>query len=75
MPTLVLTTHTHLLILDQSSPPMFPRSDAVRRSDGLWDVPVDDEVAAAIEAARLPGETDDQVVSRLVRSAIGSKPN
>ena len=28
-----------------------------------------------IDAARLPGETDDDTVSRLLRLAIGGKPN
>jgi hypothetical protein len=38
-------------------------------------VPVDNEVAAAIEHAKLPGESDDDVVGRLVRDAIGQPPN
>jgi hypothetical protein len=38
-------------------------------------IDVDEEVAPAIQAQRLPGERDDDVVSRLVRAAIGVKPN
>ena len=44
---------------------------ATRRTDNLWDVPVDDEVAMKIATERLPNETDDDVVTRLVRIAIG----
>ena len=44
---------------------------ATRRADGLWDVPVDDEVAMRIATERLTNETDDDVVSRPVRAAIG----
>jgi hypothetical protein len=38
----------------------------------IW---VDEDVLAAIEAARLPEESDDEVVSRLVRSALGRRIN
>ena len=75
MPKITLADETRRLIRDQARGPLMPRSGAVRLRDGLWEVPVDDEVAAVIEAARLPGETDDQVVSRLVRRAIGTGPN
>ncbi|MBN9345487.1 MAG: hypothetical protein J0I48_04665 [Devosia sp.] len=49
-------------------------STAVRRVDRWWDVPVDDEVALRIAMERLPAETDDDVVSRLVRTAVGKRP-
>ena len=75
MPKITLADETRRLIRDQARGPLMPLSDAVRFRDGLWVVPIDDEVAAVIEAARLPGETDDQVVSRLVRGAIGTRPN
>jgi hypothetical protein len=51
------------------------RQTAAQRPDGRWTIPVDDEVFAHIEAARLPGETDDDTVSRLLRGAIGQKPS
>ena len=75
MRVLILTKETHRLILNQARPPMLARSDAVQRSDGLREVPVDEEVAAAIEHARLQGDSDDDVVSRLVRDAIGQRPS
>ncbi|MDO8360975.1 MAG: hypothetical protein Q7T08_13200 [Devosia sp.] len=51
------------------------RQTATRLPDGRWTIPVDDEVFEHIGAARLPGETDDDVASRLVRAAVGKKPS
>ena len=50
-------------------------SAATRQADGLWDVPVDDDVAMKIATERLTNETDDEVVSRLVRMATGTRPD
>lgn len=75
MPKIIVADETRRLIRDQARGPLMPLSDAVRLRDGLWVVPIDDEVAVVIEATRLPGETDDQVVSRLVRRVIGTRPN
>ena len=51
------------------------RQTATRLPDGRWTIPVDDEVLEHIDVARLPGETDDDTVSRLLRAAIGKKPS
>ena len=51
------------------------RQTATRLPDGCWAIPVDDEVFDHIAAARLPGETDDDTVSRLLRTAIGKRPS
>ena len=51
------------------------RQTATRLPYGCWTIPVDDEVFDRINAARLPGETDDDPVSRLLRTAIGKKPS
>ena len=51
------------------------RQTAIRLPDGRWTIPVDDEVFDRIDAARLPGETDDDTVSRLLRTVIGKKPS
>lgn len=75
MPTLAVSAETLKLINEQVTPGYGARSTATRRSDGLWDLVVDDEVAAHIEAARLPGETDEDAVSRLVRAATGQRPS
>ena len=51
------------------------RQTATRLPDGCRTIPVDNEVFEHIQGARLPGETDDDVVSRLLRAAIGRKPS
>ena len=51
------------------------RQTATRLPDGRWTISVDNEVFDHVRAARLPGETDDDAVSRLLRLAIGGKPN
>ena len=71
MPTIRVTSETLQLIREQSTPGFRYTSTARRRPDGDWDLPVDDEIAYAIAMVRLPGESDDDVVSRLVRAAIG----
>lgn len=73
MPTIRLTTVTMRLIRSQALPGFDFLRTARRRDDGDWDVPVDDEVTYTIATARLPGESDDDVVARLVRAAVGRK--
>ncbi|MDB5542183.1 MAG: hypothetical protein JWQ89_3910 [Devosia sp.] len=73
MPILLVSTETYRLISEQTLPGYELRSGTPRRANGNWAIRVDDEVLAAIEAARLPEESDDAVVSRLVRSAIGQR--
>jgi len=75
MPMIRITSETLQLIREQSSPGFRFVPTARRRPDGDWDLPVDDDVAYSIGMARLPGEADDDVVSRLVREAIGKKPD
>ena len=75
MPTIRLTTDTMRLIRSQALPGFDFLSTARRRLDGDWDVPVDDDVAYRIALKRMPGETDDDVVSRPVRAAIGQQPD
>ena len=66
------TTH---LIDAQVQPGYDLRQTATRLPDGRWTIPVDDEVFNHVHAARLPGETDNDVVSRLLRLAIGKMPS
>ena len=75
MPMIRLKDETQRLLREQTLPGYAFVAAGSRRRDGDWDVPVDDEVALAIAEARLPGETDDDVVQRLVRKAIGRKPD
>jgi hypothetical protein len=75
MPKIKVSGHTLQLIREQAQVGFHFACTATLRGDGFWDVPVDDEVAMKIATARLPGETDDDVVSRLVRAAIGKRPD
>lgn len=75
MPMIKVSDHTLQLIRDQTRSGFSFACTATRRADGQWDVPVDDEVAMKIATVRLPDETDDDVVSRLVRTAIGKRPD
>ena len=75
MPLIKMSDHTFQLVREQTNNGFSFVSTATRRASGLWDVPVDDEVASKIASERLPNETDDDVVSRLVRTAIGKRPD
>lgn len=75
MPMIKVSDHTLGLIRGQASEGFNFVSTATRRADGLWNIPVDDDVAMKIAAERLADETDDEVVSRLVRMAIGTRPD
>ena len=72
---LFISGDTLSLISEQHLPGYDFRNTAARREDGLFDVLVDHDVATTVDAVRLPRETDDEVVARLVRAAIGHKPN
>ncbi|MBN9348071.1 MAG: hypothetical protein J0I48_18035 [Devosia sp.] len=75
MPMIKVSDHTLQLIREQAREGFSFVCTATRRADGLWNVPVDDAVAMKIAIERLPTETDEDVVSRLVRAAIGRRPN
>ncbi|MBI4924111.1 MAG: hypothetical protein HY834_20440 [Devosia nanyangense] len=75
MKIITVSDETKRLIDVQALPGYTIRRTAARLPDGRWTIPVDDEVFDRIAAARLPGETDDDTVSRLLRAAIGKKPS
>ena len=75
MPMIKVSEHTLQLIREQTHEGFSFACTATHRADGLWDVPIDDEVAMKIATERLRNETDDDVVSRLVRTAIGTLPD
>lgn len=73
--TIIATAdETKHLIDAQVQPGYDLRQTSARLPDGRWTIPVDDEMFECIEAARLPRETDDNSVSRRLRTAIGKKP-
>jgi hypothetical protein len=73
MPMIKLTAKTMQLIRAQALAGFRFACTARELKDGSRNVPIDDEVAMTIATERLPGESDDDVVSRLVRNAIGRK--
>ena len=75
MKVIIVSDETKHLIDAQALPGYTIRRSATRLPDGRWTIPVDDEVFEHIDTVRLPGETDDDTVSRLLRLAIGGKPN
>ena len=49
---------------------------AIRRQpDGSWLVPVSDEVADRLDEVRLAGESDDDLIMRMIREHRGDKPS
>ena len=75
MPRLIITIDTVRLIREQTLPGFAFRETATPLEDGRRELAVNDEVYSAINQARLPGETDDDVVVRLVRATIGQRAN
>ncbi|MEO7223871.1 MAG: hypothetical protein ABIY37_15500 [Devosia sp.] len=75
MPMIKVSDHTLGLLREQAREGFNFVSTATRRADGLWNIPVDDDVAMKVAAERLANETDDEVVSRLVRMGIGTRPD
>lgn len=64
MQTLRLTSRTWLMLSDCA---IYPFEEAGRPGpDGLMHVPVDQEIRAAIDRARGPGESDDELILRLI---------
>ena len=45
------------------------------RPDGMWELQPDPQVMQRIDAQRLAGESDDDVVARLILAATGRKPH
>ncbi len=73
MPTIRLTDATRRDLADLAILPF--ANTGVRQPDGTWLVPVDDDVMERLRQQRLPDESDDMLVSRLVRAWRGQQPN
>jgi hypothetical protein len=65
MPTIVLSQVARDLIRAASSPDRLFRDTATARPDGLFDIPVSDDVMASLTKLRHPGESDDDLIVRL----------
>ena len=67
MPTIRVTEPTMRLIRQRSHPAYRFHALATKLEDGGWNVAVDDEAAVHVARERQRGETDDDVVARLLR--------
>ncbi len=51
------------------------RSTGTHVGDGDWLVPISDELWHRLQQARVPGESDDDTLMRLIRISRGAKPS
>ena len=73
MPSIRVSDATYRAIAELAILPF--RSTATRQPDNTWLVPVEADVHAAIEAQRLPCESDDDVIQRLIHQHRGRPLN
>ena len=73
MPIIRLSDATYRSVAEISSPDFI--STGARQPDGSWLVPIEDHIIAKLGKLRQPGETDDDLVARLIRSRLKQKPN
>lgn len=73
MPSIRVSDPTYRAIAQLAILPF--RSTATRQPDNTWLVPVDPDVHAAIEAQRLPGESNDDAIQRLLHQHQGRPLN
>lgn len=71
--TITVSDATYRAIAEEAILPF--RSTATRQQDGSWLVPIADDTWERLQQHRLPGETDDDVVMRLISQYRGHKPN
>jgi len=73
MKTIKVSDATYRAIADAAILPF--RSTGDRLPDGDWLVPVEDDTYERIQNARLPGETDDDTVQRMLHVYFGRSNN
>jgi hypothetical protein len=71
--TIRISDHTHRSIVDLAIYPF--RETGVRQPDGDWLIPVSDETWERLEQHRQTGESDDDLLSRLLREQQGRRPD
>jgi len=64
---------THRAILDCAILPI--RHTATRQPDGSWLVPLEDDTWEALQQQRLPGESNDDAIQRLIHRHQGQPLN
>jgi hypothetical protein len=73
MPIIRLSDSTYRMVAEISSADFI--STGARQADGTWLVPIEDHVIANLGKLRLHGETDEDLVARLIRGHLQQKPN
>jgi hypothetical protein len=73
MKTIKVSEETYRAIAEEAILPF--RATGTRQPDGSWLVPIDDETWDRIQRERLPGESDDDTVMRVIRHYRGQQPN
>jgi|GEM_PF-1132234 len=75
MKTIKVSDATYRAIADATLPPFRFRSTGTRLPDGDWLVPVEDDTYERLQVVRLPGETDDDTLQRLLHVYFGRSSN
>lgn len=73
MKTIRVSDATHRAILDCAILPVRPT--ATRQPDGSWLVPLEDDTWEALQQQRLPGESDDDAIQRIIHRQQGRPLN
>lgn len=73
MKTINVSDATYRAIAEEAILPF--RSTATRQANGNWLVPIADDTWDALQKERLPDESDDEAVMRIIRRHRGQKPN
>lgn len=70
MNTIRISDVTRNLLMAQALYPW--RESGTKDKDGMWTIPVDDEVIAELAKKRLAGETHDDTLQRLLQTQMGA---
>jgi hypothetical protein len=73
MKSIIVSDATDRAVAEEAILPF--RSTATRQADGSWLVPIEDDTWEALQCQRLPGESDDDAVMRIIRRHRGQKPD
>jgi hypothetical protein len=75
MPRINITNEAMLAIRSASTAPGGFNQTANRRSDGTWDVPLEEDTLDRLKSQQLPGETLSDTIIRGIALATGRRPN
>lgn len=75
MPKLILTEHTLAEMRANARPGFGFHNTAEPRGDGTFDVPLSVHTWELLDERRLGGESDDDLVMRVLREATGRRPS